>query len=115
MTPPTETSNRASLRIVGIYTVFSLAYIWCSDWIVLQLVREPRLLTEVQNYKGWAFVLFSAGLLFVLIRRAQSKQEQVEQTIRQERDFSNAGLEGAAGGSSLLRRATAVPALEQEF
>ncbi|MBP9901861.1 MAG: GAF domain-containing protein [Verrucomicrobiota bacterium] len=97
MTPPTETSNRASLRIVGIYTVFSLAYIWCSDWIVLQLVREPRLLTEVQNYKGWAFVLFSAGLLFVLIRRAQSKQEQVEQTIRQERDFSNAVLDSLPG------------------
>ena len=89
--------QRVSLRIVGVYTLFSLAYIWSSDWIALQLIRDPRLLTEVQNFKGWAFVLGSAGLLYFLINQEEKKREQVEEAIRHERDFSDAVLDSLPG------------------
>jgi PAS domain S-box-containing protein len=87
----------AYARIVTIYTILSLAYIWWSDWIVLKLIHDPQILTQIQNFKGWAFVLGSAGLLFVLIRREERQRERAEEAIRLERDFSNAVLDSLPG------------------
>jgi PAS domain S-box-containing protein len=89
--------QRASVRIVTIYSVLSFAYIWWSDRIALKLIHDPQILTQVQNFKGWAFVLCTAGLLFVLIRREEQQRERAKEAIRRERDFSHAVLDSLPG------------------
>lgn len=89
--------QRASVRIVTLYAVLSFAYIWWSDWVALKLIHDPQILTQVQNFKGWAFVLCTSGLLLILIRREEQRRERAKEAIRRERDFSNAVLDSLPG------------------
>lgn len=54
-------------RIVVIYAVFSLLWIYCSDVVLAQLIRDHELLTHLSIFKGFLFVLVSAILLQQLI------------------------------------------------
>jgi PAS domain S-box-containing protein len=45
-------------------------------------VADAHLLTRIQNYKGWAFVLGSALLLYVLMRWDAQARERVEVALR---------------------------------
>ncbi len=97
MNIPNCLPNRSSLKIVVIYAIGSLAYIWGSDWLVLRLIPDPQFLTQVQRYKGSAFVICSTILLFLLIRRAETRQAQVEEKILRERNFSHAVIDSLPG------------------
>lgn len=54
-------------RIVLIYAVFSLLWIYCSDSLLAQLIKNQELLTRLSIFKGFLFVLVSAVLLRQLI------------------------------------------------
>ncbi|WP_243371649.1 PAS domain S-box protein [Geotalea sp. SG265] len=56
------------LLIVTVYVVFSTLWIYVSDRLLF-LVIAPQLRTNISIYKGEAFVLLSAGLLYLLIVR----------------------------------------------
>ncbi len=55
-------------KIVFIYVFFSSFWILCSDWLLAQVTKDASLLTQLQTYKGWAFVLLTSGLLYALVR-----------------------------------------------
>jgi len=55
------------VRIVGIYAAFSLLWIYASDRVLGAVIRDHELFVRVSSYKGWAFVLVSAALLWRLI------------------------------------------------
>lgn len=56
--------------IAAAYAVFAGAWILFSDLALARLVRDPEALLKLSVYKGFAFVLVTAALLFLLVRRA---------------------------------------------
>lgn len=68
------------LRIVIIYVILGIAWIYFSDTILLLLLPEStgRYLTQIQHYKGAAFILLSAGVLLLLLKRYWARLEASE-------------------------------------
>ena len=62
-------SVRLSLKIALVYMVFGCAWILFSDQIILALISDAQLLTRLQTFKGWFYVLLTALLLFFYSRR----------------------------------------------
>jgi len=58
---------RAVIRIVFWYTLFGVVWILASDQAVRILFTTPELITRVSMIKGWAYVVFTAFGLFVLL------------------------------------------------
>lgn len=81
---------RPQWRIVLLYLVVGGLWIFFSDLLVAQLVRDPVWILRVQSIKGWLFILITAALLFVMIRRDHNRMlaanralvASYEQTIR---------------------------------
>jgi hypothetical protein len=57
------------------FIIFAL-WIFFSDRAILSLNPSPDVLTNLQTYKGWFFVLSTSLLLFVIIRKEQIKIEK---------------------------------------
>jgi len=73
---------RATLRIVAIYAVVSVAWIFFSDRLLNLIAADSIILTQLQTYKGWFFVLASSALLFFLLSREHSSRSWVESELR---------------------------------
>ena len=56
-------------NIVFIYAFFGSFWILCSDWLLELMTNDSYLLTQVQTFKGWVFVLLTSGLLYVVVYR----------------------------------------------
>ena len=56
-------------KVVGIYAVFSLLWIFVSDSALELFVRDPDIIARISIFKGFLFVLVTAALLFHLIAR----------------------------------------------
>lgn len=65
-----------ALGITLIYLVLGLMWIGFSDRALLALVDDVELLSRLQTGKGWAYVVVTAGLLFVLIHRALAARDR---------------------------------------
>ena len=75
---PRARSHRGEAkRIVLPYVVFSVLWITLSDVLLNTLVSSQRIRLEVSIYKGWFFVLVSAGLLVWLLRVERRKREGI--------------------------------------
>jgi len=71
-----------------LYAVFGSLWILGSDRLLLAFVRDPNLLTSIQTFKGWAFVLGSAVLLFWAVRREfVARLNQHERLVSVEREL----------------------------
>lgn len=75
----------ASIRISLVYLVLASLWIWVSDWLALQLLGDPAAVTRAQSWKGELFVLFTATLLFVLIRREEKVQAAIQNELKRTR------------------------------
>lgn len=71
--------RRAAAAIAFIYLF--LGYIWISfsDRFVFSLAAESSYLTELQTYKGWAYVTVTAVLLYVLAYRALQRERNLSE------------------------------------
>ena len=58
--------------IVAIYVLLGSLWILFSDWALGALVSDPTLLTRAQTLKGWFYVLSTAVILYLLIKRHSS-------------------------------------------
>ncbi len=63
-------SRRISIRIAAVYLLVGLVWIPVTDLLLVFWIRDPILLTFIQTFKGWVFVLASAMLLYGLIQQA---------------------------------------------
>ncbi|MBB1485362.1 EAL domain-containing protein [Oceanospirillum sediminis] len=75
------------VRIATVYVVFSLFWIYFSDLLLHSIIYDPDLLIQLQTYKGWAFVLISGGLIYLLTyldlkARLRVENQLSEQTLR---------------------------------
>ncbi len=81
-----------ALRVALIYLLAGLLWILASDRILEALASDPELLTRLQTLKGWAFVVFSAALLWALVRHEIHGLEQGERRFRALVEQSLAGV-----------------------
>lgn len=61
--------RRQVFKVVGIYAIFSLLWIFLSDSALGLLVKDPVIIARISIFKGFFFVLVTAALLFHLIAR----------------------------------------------
>ena len=54
--------------VILVYTICGLGWIFCSDLIVHALF-SPQQVANIQTFKGAFFVFFTAGILFVILKR----------------------------------------------
>ena len=59
-------------RIVVVYVIVAALWILVSDQILSAMVSDHGLLMELAVVKGWVFVVVTAALLYVLLRRETS-------------------------------------------
>jgi two-component sensor histidine kinase len=58
-----------TLRIVFIYFILGVLWILFSDRLTLIFFPDPEHILQVQTIKGWFYVAFTTGLLYILIHR----------------------------------------------
>ena len=58
---------KPTLEIVGKYLIFGVLWISLTDPILHSIIREPDQFLEFELYKGWFFILATAGLLTSLL------------------------------------------------
>ncbi len=76
--PPT------TFGIAAIYVLVGALWILLSDALVGMLVRDPGLITRLSMYKGWAYIVVTGGLLYLLISRSARERERLYQQARYE-------------------------------
>jgi two-component system cell cycle sensor histidine kinase/response regulator CckA len=75
-------------KIVAVYATISCLWIFFSDILLDAVVKDPHLMARIAIVKGWAFILVTSSLLFVLIRRYVVSLRGVNETLREsERRF----------------------------
>ena len=68
-------------RLTVLYVIIGGIYIYLSDLLLPHFITDPEVLTRYQTYKGWAFILVTATLLFFLLRRYRRQLVDQEQTV----------------------------------
>jgi PAS domain S-box-containing protein len=79
MTPQNIQKRRIeTFRIVAIYSLFGLLWIFCSDIVLGWRVHDPAMIVKIAVLKGSLFILFTAILLFFLVNRLIRQLTSVE-------------------------------------
>lgn len=73
-----STTPHPILRIVLPYAAFASLWIYASDALLARWVADPVSLTRLQTYKGMAFIVTTAALLYALLRREQTIRERAK-------------------------------------
>lgn len=73
--------HKIPIKITFIY--FSAGFLWIlfSDKILEKLVGSTEVLSQLQTYKGWFFVSFTAFLLYLLIKNEITKKDKIESDL----------------------------------
>jgi len=58
-----------ALKIGLIYAAVGALWVLLSDKILAYFTTDMQVLTQIQTYKGWAFILVTAFLIYVLVHR----------------------------------------------
>lgn len=74
--------HRFPLVLASIYLLLGGTWIVVTDWLVLRLASVPEAYGRWQTYKGWGYVLATAGLLYFVVRGYVNRQVQTEQALR---------------------------------
>ena len=61
--------TKDALRVAGIYAAASLLWILVSDEALVLIAKDPQTMARIAMYKGWGFVILTATLLFLILRR----------------------------------------------
>ncbi len=72
-------------RIVTVFVLLSGLWIAFSDILLLRIVSDPQLITEVSIAKGFLFIAVTAVFLFTLISRYASQRDSSEINLRESR------------------------------
>ncbi|TFG83461.1 MAG: diguanylate cyclase, partial [Erysipelotrichales bacterium] len=75
------TPYRSAIRISLIYLVFGALWIILSDRLLAFFVKDPNLYLEFSTIKGWFYVLFTAGLLYLLVVSTLSLYAEAKRNV----------------------------------
>lgn len=84
----------SALRIAGIYALVSGIWIIASDTIMRRLVTDQAMVERISVFKGWFFVIVTAVMLWVLIRRLLLEIEDASKEVRNREAYIRAILDG---------------------
>ena len=87
-----------ALRIVAIYLVFGVIWIFFSDSILAMLVNDKAQFARYSIYKGWVYVSFISLLLYLLISKTLKEKSDTEHSLHASEDRWKFALEGAGDG-----------------
>jgi len=73
--------NYQIFKIVGIYAIIGLIYIYTSDTILDFFITDHEIGTVVSIFKGSAFIILTSLLLFILIKLYDNKTRLSEQQV----------------------------------
>ncbi len=62
-------SKNSSFRIVLIYAIISIVYVYASDYILKTIITDIHLISKVQTYKGIGFIIITASLLYIIVKK----------------------------------------------
>lgn len=85
--PDSSMSRLRPLHIAAIYAVAGALWIPVSDRLLATWMSQQDMVIPIQALKGWVFILVTAMLLYLLIRRSKSAMQQAEEewrTVHQE-------------------------------
>jgi diguanylate cyclase (GGDEF)-like protein/PAS domain S-box-containing protein len=85
-------------RIVAIYFVFGLLWIFFSDFILSVLATDQAQFAHYSMYKGWAYIAITSVLLYLLVRRTLQQQSKLENSLLASEERWKFALEGADEG-----------------
>jgi light-regulated signal transduction histidine kinase (bacteriophytochrome) len=83
-------------KIALIYVAFGVVWIFFTDRLLVWLHLDPQLITRLQTTKGWLFVVGSAILLYVALRRYERRGRDAVAALIESRNEvrrANADLE----------------------
>jgi signal transduction histidine kinase len=80
-------------QFVIIYIILGGLWILSTDWILLSIIDDINVLSEIQTYKGWFYVTISALIFFLIIRSHLLKVRKAEQTVRESERLKTAFLQ----------------------
>ncbi|MBZ5651359.1 MAG: PAS domain S-box protein, partial [Acidobacteriia bacterium] len=69
-------------RLVALYAIFAGLWIYLSDRLVVLLTTDSVGLTRLQTVKGWGFVVFTAGLLALILRHEARARDASDRDLR---------------------------------
>jgi two-component system, cell cycle sensor histidine kinase and response regulator CckA len=72
----------SAARVALVYVVLGALWIGFSDRAAFALVEDPAVLTRIQTWKGWFFVLGSGVVIFILTRQAIQAYSDRERSER---------------------------------
>ncbi len=93
-----STPHLIALRIFIIYLIIGIFWIFFSDHILQKLVSTQEQFTRYSIYKGWAYVAFTAVMLYFLVRANIIEYLSIEASFHVSEDRWKFALEGAGDG-----------------
>ncbi|MEW5870028.1 MAG: PAS domain S-box protein [Chloroflexota bacterium] len=75
--------TQIDLRIALLYLLLGGLWILLSDYLLAALVSDLAVLTAIQTYKGWMFVLVSALVIYLLLHRDIKMSNLAAQRLRE--------------------------------
>jgi PAS domain S-box-containing protein len=88
-------STRVAIKGAGIYLLLGAVWIFLSDALLEYLLRDPTRLTFYQSLKGWAYVVVTALLAYVLLfhlARERVRQQETAERLQRVIQAGNVGL-----------------------
>lgn len=67
--------------VPAVYAAIAGFWIYFSDRLVALMARTPERITEWSTYKGWFYVAFTGGLLFLTLRRIFTRIRRTQQQL----------------------------------
>ncbi len=92
------TPHLIALRIFIIYILIGVLWIFFSDHILQALVSTQEQFTRYSIYKGWAYIMLTAILLYFLVRETILEHLKIETSLHVSEDRWKFALEGAGDG-----------------
>jgi PAS domain S-box-containing protein len=85
--------GRPVTLIVLLYIIVGSLWILFSDKLVYSLFHDPEVLTRIQTYKGWFFVLGSGLLIYMLmsylVKDLRAREKDLRDTKMLQKEFLN--------------------------
>lgn len=73
----------STFKIIFAYALFGSLWIFYSDKILANLVKDIETLNSIQSYKGWFFIFITSLLLYYLVKRYEKQRNKIEKELRE--------------------------------
>src|SRR4028118_990133 len=76
------TQRLTPFKITALYILIGGVWVLFSDKLLVVLVTNPAVLTQLQTFKGWFYVIVTAWVLYSLINRGVAALEPSQTGLR---------------------------------